>query len=97
MWSVECGVWCVVCGVCGAWCVVRGAWCVVCGVWCVVRGVWCVVCGAFGVWGHVALRHVLFSGSAFACRTAFSMQTQSSHQAYGSQGNWFAPQSIAMS
>ena len=46
---------------------------------------------------HVALRHTLFFGSAHACREAFSMQTQSSHQAFRSQGNLIAPPSILMS
>ena len=46
---------------------------------------------------HAAPRHLLFFGSAHACREAFSMQTQSSHQAYRSQGNLIAPPSILMS
>ena len=33
------------------------------------------------IFEHGALRHLLFFGSAYACRTASSMQTQSSHRA----------------
>ena len=45
---------------------------------------------------HVALRHLLFFGSAHS-REAFSKQKQSSHQAYRGRTNLFALQLIAMS
>ena len=43
------------------------------------------------------LRQILFCGSEDACREGCSLQTQSSHPAYWSRGDRFAPQSIAMS
>ena len=38
------------------------------------------------IFEHAALRHLLFCGIKCACREVSSMQTQSSHQAYRSQG-----------
>ena len=44
------------------------------------------------IFERVALRHLLSVGNAHAYREASSMQAQSSHQAYRSRKNQFAPQ-----